>query len=437
MADSDAMTAVDRSAPRDAHRRWLWRGLLLAVALPVLAAAAAWALAFQRLPLVAERDEVAPTDIDRAVALARSHDPRRAVPGILREARVDARDLDVLLNHAARRWLGARVQVQLDDRRAVLQASAQWPGNPVGEWLNLQAEFVETPAGLPQWLSVRVGRLPVPVPWAQAAAPRLLRHLGLPLDPALLTEVVAETRFAPGALRLVYAWRADSTERMLHGLLSAEEQERLLAYQGALARAVQAQPPGWTVTLTELLPPLFALARERSSGPEEAAAENRAALLALTFYANHRNLAKLLPGAGQQPAPPPRHVLLAGRGDLPKHYLISAVLVTESTHPLAQAVGLHKELADARGGSGFSFNDMAANMAGMRLGRMAQDQPERLQALLASGLSEAQIMPAVHDLPEHLSAAEFERRFGGLDGPGYRETIARIEGRITALPLFR
>lgn len=409
---------------------------MLAV-LVVLAAAVAGALAFQRQPLVAERGEVAPADIERALALARSHDPRRARPGVLREARVHARDVDVLLNHAARRWLGARVQVTLDDRRATLQASAQWPGHPLGEWLNLQAELAETPAGLPQWQRLRVGHLPVPVPLAQALAPRLLRHLGLPLDPALLGEVVAEARFAPGSLRIVYAWQADSTERVLHGLLSHEEHERLLAYQGALAQAVLARQPGWTVPLADLLPPMFSLARERSSSPEEAAAENRAALLALAFYANHRSLAKLVPGAGQQPAPPARHVLLAGRGDLPRHFLISAVLVTESTNPLAQAVGLHKELTDARGGSGFSFNDMAANMAGMRLGRMAQEQPERLQALLATGLTEAQIMPAVHDLPEHLSAAEFERRFGGLDGPGYRETIARIESRITALPLFR
>ena len=42
--------------------------------------------------------------------------------------------------------------------------------------------------------------------------------------------------------------------------------------------------------------------------------------------------------------------------------------MVESTGALAQAIGLAKEVADARAGSGFSFNDMAANLAGTRFG---------------------------------------------------------------------
>jgi len=425
------------SVPRAAALRWARRsglGLAVLALLLALAGLAALALAFEPHPRVAEAGDVAPQDIERALALARSHDPRGALPGIRREARLAERDLDLLLNHAARRWLGARVQVTLGDRRAALQASALWPGHPLGEWLNLRAELVETPSGLPQWQGMRLGRLPVPAGLAKALAPALLRHAGLPLDPTLAADIVAEVRFSPGLLRLGYAWQPGSTERVLHGLLSPAEQERLLAYQGALAQAVRAHRPGWTVPLTELLPPLFALAQQRSADGGDAAAENRAALLTLTFYANHRSLAKLVPQARMLPAAPPRHVLLAGRADLPRHFLVSATLVTESTHPLAQAIGLHKELSDARGGSGFSFNDMAANLAGVRLGRLAQAQPQRLQAWLAAGVDEAQILPRVDDLPEHLPEAEFVRRFGGVDGKNYRRTMAQIEARVAALP---
>jgi len=61
---------------------------------------------------------------------------------------------------------------------------------------------------------------------------------------------------------------------------------------------------------------LFSLTAERTALGGDAAAENRAALLNLTFYANQRPLGMLVPAAYQWP------------------------------RPLADAVGLWKELAD-------------------------------------------------------------------------------------------
>jgi hypothetical protein len=49
---------------------------------------------------------------------------------------------------------------------------------------------------------------------------------------------------------------------------------------------------------------------------------------------------------------------LRGRLDFPQHLLISAALAAEGGGPLADAIGLYKEVADARHGSGFSFNDI-------------------------------------------------------------------------------
>ena len=56
-------------------------------------------------------------------------------------------------------------------------------------------------------------------------------------------------------------------------------------------------------------------------------------------------------------------MLLAGRQDLAKHFAISAAISAHSGAPLADAIGLYKELEDARGGSGFSFDDLAAEPA--------------------------------------------------------------------------
>jgi hypothetical protein len=51
-------------------------------------------------------------------------------------------------------------------------------------------------------------------------------------------------------------------------------------------------------------------------------------------------------------------------------------------------IGLFKEMTDARSGSGFSFNDMAANRAGTRLGALAVGDPAKLQQRLTAGLLE-------------------------------------------------
>jgi hypothetical protein len=104
---------------------------------------------------------------------------------------------------------------------------------------------------------------------------------------------------------------------------------------------------------------------------------------------------------------------------------------------LAQSIGLKKELADARSGSGFSFNDMAANLAGARFGAMALQAPAELQARVAPGVGDDDLMPAWVDLPQFMPEAEFVRRYGGVGAPRYQAMMAEIERRVGALRLFR
>jgi hypothetical protein len=95
-----------------------------------------------------------------------------------------------------------------------------------------------------------------------------------------------------------------------------------------------------------LVSPLFSLTAERTALGGDAAAENRAALLTLTFYANQRPLGMLVPAAYQWPRPWPAVVELKQRQDSALHFLISAVIAAEAGMPLADAVGLWKALAD-------------------------------------------------------------------------------------------
>jgi hypothetical protein len=158
--------------------------------------------------------------------------------------------------------------------------------------------------------------------------------------------------------------------------------------------------------------------------------------VALAFNAYGSGLAPLIASAPRAPgrrAPP---VTLAGRQDSAQHFLVSAALAAEGGGPLADAIGLYKEVADSRGGSGFSFNDLAADRAGTRLGLLALRNPLALQARLAQGAREAELLPDVSDLPEFMREADFKRRYGGVDAPAYRQLMIDIEARLDRLPLL-
>ena len=153
-----------------------------------------------------------------------------------------------------------------------------------------------------------------------------------------------------------------------------------------------------------------------------------------------QDIAALVPEAKTWPQAAPRPVTLSGRDDFPKHFLVSAALAANAGKSLADAVGLYKEIQDARGGSGFSFNDIAADGAGTRFGELATgsaDAARKLQQRVATGLSEADVMPASADLPEFMPEAEFVQRFGGVGGPEYSRMMTEIDARIDALPINR
>ncbi len=101
--------------------------------------------------------------------------------------------------------------------------------------------------------------------------------------------------------------------------------------------------------------------------------------------------------------------------------------------------GLYKELKDAQGGSGFSFNDLAADRAGAYFGQFCTQSgrsARHVQATLAQTREATLFFPVVKDLPEFLPQAEFQRRFGGVGQPAYQRMIEKIDARISALPLY-
>jgi hypothetical protein len=185
-----------------------------------------------------------------------------------------------------------------------------------------------------------------------------------------------------------------------------------------------------------LLGRVFEHARQRSAQGDPVS-ENRAALTALAERALGTRLVTVQGVSGARPGGGLR---LAGRADFAQHFALSAFLAATGGEGFSDLAGLYKELRDAREGSGFSFNDLAADRAGSRLGEASTRsaaEARRIQAALAGAKEAGAFFPRVDDLPEFMGQSEFERRFGGVDAPAYKAMAERIEKRIAALPLYR
>jgi hypothetical protein len=413
--------------------RTLSKWLLGAMLALLLAALLALALAVEGTPRVALRDDVSPADVDRAVAMVRLHDPRQAPPGQLRWAQLSERDVDLLVDHAARRWLAANTRVRLQPGLLLVQASF---AAPLGRWLNIELGLRQTTA-LPEVDRLRIGRLPLPAALAMPLLRAFAARHGVRADALLAVDWIERVTIARGQVMVSYRVGPDTANRLRAALVAPADEQRLRAYTERLAALTQGVQ-GVEVSVALMLSPLLALAAERSAAGGDAVEENRAALMTLTFFANHRPLGLMVPAAYTWPRPRPLYVTLQRRYDFPLHFLISAIIAAEAGTPLADAVGLWKELADARrGGSGFSFNDLAADRAGTRFGELAVRDPARLQARIAAGATEADFMPEVSDLPESLPEAEFVARYGGVGAAAYNRVLADIEARGAARPVFQ
>ena len=418
--------------------RFLLRAVLASVVLAALLAAAAVPLALSPRPAVERTVAFTPEHVARAKRIFQRHDPRRAPAGLPRIVHLAAEDVDLALNHLADRQAGGSARLVLRRGRAEVSASLPVRLGTVRRFVNLEAVLREGGA-LPEVQSLRVGRLPVPGWVGDLLLERALRVFISAEGHRMASEAVRKVAFGDGRLSLTYVLEPGIGERLRAELVSADDSERLRAYQARLADLVAPLPPDRPVRMEDLLERMFTLARARSEGGDPVA-ENRAALLALAFFANGRGLQAIVPVARAWPRPAPRAVLLAGRQDLARHFAISAAISAHSGAPLADAIGLYKELEDARGGSGFSFDDLAADRAGTRFGELAagdRGAARELQRRVLAGDLAQGLLPPVADLPGGLQEREFLWRFGGVGAPAYQRELERIEALISALPLYR
>jgi hypothetical protein len=393
-------------------------------------------LAVSDQPAVNRSAEISPQNVDRIIRILDKNDPRTLKPGSVQTIAITQQDFDLAANYLAHRYANASSRIALAKGTIHLETTFELPVNPFGSYVNLNATLKEN-GGLPRFERLQIGWLPFPgviADWLLSRAIAL--YLGDEGYRSAL-EAIKQVKVSDNGLTLTYEWHASLPDRLRKALLPKDGQNRIHIYHARLTEISRTLGPK-NVSLLELLIPLFILAetRSRDGDPVE---ENQAVLLVLTLYVNEKGLTRFIPAAKDWPAPSKHHVTLNDRHDFAQHFTVSAAIAANAGGIVSSAMGLYKEIADSRDGSGFSFNDIAADRAGTRFGEVAVGSARsarKLQQQLSVGVKERDLMPETGDLPEYLSEAEFRRRFGGLDGPEYNKIMAEIERRISNLALY-
>jgi uncharacterized protein YfiM (DUF2279 family) len=126
---------------------------------------------------------------------------------------------------------------------------------------------------------------------------------------------------------------------------------------------------------------------------------------------------------------------LNNRLDLAKHWALSAALSASVGPDASMAMGVWKEVADSgRGGSGFSYADLAADRAGMMVAqRLADPSSAPVTHKWLANVTPTQLLPIEKlALAEGMSEAEFSARYKAVDSARDKAMIARIDGALNA-----
>jgi uncharacterized protein YpmS len=351
--------------------------------------------------------------------------------------------LNSLLGFAQRAHKPLQGQVKITPQYSSILASYKLPSNPVGQYINIDILLLPS-AGI-EVEHVKVGPISIPGNFALQSLVALANWY---TSSDIATQFVQQVeKVSMSANKMVLAVRPleqflkdlNEVKQGIGGSGDEEFRLRTAYYLKHLSKLQIGEKPG-PQSLAKYIEPLFIRVKQRSTYGT-AAQENEAAIMALAIYAGHHRFANLVgevqPVKGQV-ALPKASAMLRFRSDLNQHFIYSAALKILSEQGLSIAIGEFKELMDrSQDGSGYSFVDLAADIAGVEFARVATDpnSAQKVQQILAGNLSENVFFPNIDGLPEGLRKAEFTKQFKNVDSPEYNQMLANIRARIAKLPI--
>ncbi|MCG8314622.1 MAG: hypothetical protein MI976_15545 [Pseudomonadales bacterium] len=352
----------------------------------------------------------------------------------------------VLLNRAIPRIKG---QAQLT-QNLTINLTLELPNNPIGKFINIHCDVLPSNNGLALG-NLSVGSIALPESltlWAiktllDSASGQQLGSVALnAIDAVSIQQTQLDISIAPIPdlkARLDKTRERFKSTRDLFPQFGDPAVVRI--YYQHLIRYDQLTTGASKKSFTGPIQTVFSMASQRHKNPVE---ENKAAILALAMFYGSERVGSFI-GSVRTPemtnyVKRNPNLTLKNRNDLTKHFIISAALKIISETDITNAIGEFKELLDARrGGSGFSFIDLAADRAGVKFAE-ALIHPKKariMQQLLASSADEALIFPSVYGLPEDISQAAFQQKYGNVESQRYIQLVKRIDGCIAELPAYQ
>jgi hypothetical protein len=125
-----------------------------------------------------------------------------------------------------------------------------------------------------------------------------------------------------------------------------------------------------------------------------------------------------------------------GRHDLAQHFAVSCALTALAGAEAAESAGVVKEFHDMYAGSGFSYRDLAADMAGVAFAGRVLDKKLPL-ASVAAAFSAADYLPNMGYLPEGIAFKKFVETYGSAGDARFQRRRETIRQGILSLPGYR
>lgn len=383
-------------------------------------------------PLVSRGETIAPLSVAQARFLLLTNDPRRLRSGDARQAAIPAALIDEGVNYLATRFLQGRGALVLAEQSAEIRFTLRPPLLPAERFLNLSFTLRQA-EGEPRIAAAKISALPIPPALVEFALSTGIRLAGYEHEWNLARHAIRALKFEAERRRVIvsYVWEPALLERARSVAVSRDDLARLRSAQEMLAAMLDHKAPGSRVALPAVLGTLLDV---NGSDQRE---NRRAAIFVLAAYLSEKNITAFIPEAAGWPKIRPVTLTLLGREDSAQHFVISAALAAWAGEPIADAIGLYKELADARHGSGFSFADLAADRAGTRFGELINRGDVKLQAFVPGNLTDGDLIPPLNALPEYINERAFRRQFGNPGSPAYQRLNEEIERRLAVMPLYQ
>ena len=358
----------------------------------------------------------------------------------------DEQLLNQSANFALTKMPNTSIAIKLEKNTALTTSSIKLTDNPFDIYINISGE-ISPSENLLKVSNIYFGWLPVPEFFANQLTPMIMEYAAENHPDYLeLLETVKKIEIKKNKLTVNYHWNSGLSKKIKvagRNFLFAPEQQKLIGvYYKSLGNLSKLY--FWhTIGLHKIIKPIFELAKSRTEEGGDPIKENEAAILALGIMASGIRVNHLLQDKNAKPFQNAYFFRLSlnKRRDLMQHFLISSALAVSTNKLLSDTIGLAKEIDDSEGGSGFSFADLLADRAGVKLAQMATENrasAQQIQQLLTQDtFKEKDFMPPHNKLPESITALEFKKQFIDIHHEKYLFVEQELQRRIASRSIYQ